>query len=75
MGDSVSILQQLTGMKYINCVYAFKDKVALKDSLSGLSSFTLNFIHGYVYFFLLEGGREILATLRCYPNTAINYYA
>lgn len=71
----MSILQQLTAMKYINCLYKFRDKVALKDAMSGVSYFTINFIHGYVYYFVLEGGDQILAILRCYPNTAINYYA
>lgn len=75
MGESVAILQQLTVMKYINCLYSFKDKVAFKDSLSGVNSFTVNFIHGFVYYFVLEGGRDILAILRCYPNTTVNYYA
>lgn len=74
MGDSISILQQLTSLKYINCIYSFRDKVTLKDSLKGQNCFTVNTLHGYVYFFIVGGGYEVLAVLRCYPNSSINFF-
>lgn len=74
MGESISVLQQLTVLKYINCHYSFRDKVVLKDSLKGMSCFTLNSIHGYIYYFIRPSQNEILAVLRCYHQTSTNYY-
>jgi hypothetical protein len=75
LGESVTLLHQLTSMKYVNCLYSFKDKIVLRDGLEGVPAFTVNSIHGYIYFFVLAGGNDILGVLRCYPNSNINYYA
>ena len=76
MGDSISILQQLTGVKYINCLFTFKEKVAFKETMNGINAFCLNTSkHGYIYYFVISGGQEILAISKCYPNSQINYYS
>lgn len=75
MGDSISILQQLTAVKYINCLYTFKDKVAFKETMNGINAFSINTVHGYVYYFVIAGGLEVLAILKCYPHAVINYYS
>ena len=61
-------------LKYINCHYVFRDKLVLKDNLKGMNCFTLNSIYGYIYFFIMPSNNEVLAVLRCYHQTSINYF-
>jgi hypothetical protein len=75
MGDSLGILQQLTVMKYINCLFRFREKLLLREPLKNQTCFSICCAHGFVYFFVLNSGTEIMAVLKCYHTSNINYYS
>lgn len=75
MGDSLGMLQQLTVMKYINCHFRFREKLLLREPLKNQSCFSICCAHGFAYFFVLNNGTEILAVLKCYHTSNINYYS
>lgn len=75
LGESAGILQQLTVMRYINCLFRFREKLLLREPLKNQTCFSICCAHGFVYFFVLNSGTEIMAILKCYHTSNLNYYS